>query len=217
MRFQHHINETSPDEWATLHRTLEQDCMPYIKELKGCKSLLRRGSKNMIAFFDKKTQRQDRRPLLVDQDIHELMDDWTAKNWGFRARSQSAFTTPKESNARAYGHPYIFFPIGKFKYAWNDYVNNLYSVYDTWWQHKYSDREEGETEQQISQRNFDDMVVPHLQAYKVNTGLNKLLKQSGETQGFSECIVNCKSYYLINPKWRTTLYAWYGDRYWRSK
>lgn len=227
MRFKEYINEAlTPQKWEELKTVLERDCMPYIKETKGCQSLLRRGSKDMFLFYGKKTQRQDRKPRMVDQDIHQMMDDWTKKNWGFRARSTSTFATNREHNARMYGSPFFMFPIGNFKYAWNDNVTELYKVYDGWnfyWHETFNHTNDNSTsvydeidEEQAKEITFNERVVPILQDYKTRD-LNKLLRQRGDKQGFAECIVNCKSYYLVNPEWMETLYAWYGDKYWREK
>lgn len=216
----------TPTEWEQLRSELEKNCMPYIKMLKGCKSLLRRGAKTDISFFEKKTQRQDRRPLLINKELHTMMDTWSKKNWGFAARSASSFTTNREHNARMYGKPYIFFPIGNLKYAWNDDVTELYKTYDGWiWRvsdeynstnyHSTSQAEEI-SEEQAQENVFNNLIVPELQNYKTS-GLDKMLKQPGDRQGYAEAIINCKSYYLINAEWRETLTAWYGDRYWRKK
>ena len=227
MRLKQHINETiTPSKWEELRETLERSCKPYIRHLKGAKSLLCRGSKKSIPFYDKKSQRQDRIPALIDINLHGLMDDWTKKNWGFDARSASTFTTNREHNARMYGTPYRMFPIGDFDYAWNDNVTQLYSEYDSW---NYSvdmefnhvndnstsvqdDIDDFQAEDNVFKRN----IIPHLQNYKTSN-LSTMLKQPGDKRGYSECIVHCKQYYLIHPEWSETLLSWFSDRYWRQK
>jgi len=229
MRFkQHIINETvTPSNWKKLQEILERDCMPYIKQLRGVKSLLVRGSKKLTTFYDEVIQRQDRRPLLINPDLSDILDDWTLKNWGFRSRSQSAFATNRLNAAKRYGNVYMIFPIGKFKYACNDNVNDLYGAYDSYEfrvidmadkMTSKNDMGDDRDPKEPHQKVFDEEILPHLKAYTVNTGLNRYLgDKSWEKTDFSECIVNCKSYYLINMEWSDTLLVWYTKRYWNKK
>ena len=225
MRLKKHISESfSPRDWEQLRGDLERDCKPYIKQLKGAKSLLCRGSKKSVPFYERKSQRQDRIPALIHINLHHMMDDWTKKNWGFEARTASAFTTNREHNARMYGTPYRMFPIGDFDYAWNDNVTQLYQEYDGWnynvnTEYNYVNDNATGPQDEIDDNQAEDNVfkrniIPHLQDYKTR-GLNKLLRQEGSKQGYSEAIINCKSYYLIHPEWASTLLSWFGDRYWR--
>jgi hypothetical protein len=229
MRFKQVIDEAvSTGAWKALQNMLDKNCMPYINFLKGCDSLLLRGSKKSIKMFDKVDQRQDRKPALIGKELSVIMDDWTKDNWGFRARSQSAFATNRIKASRSYGHTYLMFPIGKFDYAWNDDVGFLYGHYDSFdylTSEKYLDinKNSASKADEISHEEadklvFDEYIVPQLNAYTVNKGLNTYLKgDNWNKTGFSECIVHCKSYYLINMEWDSTLLSWYTDRHWKKK
>jgi len=217
----------STPKWEKLRDELEDKCQPYIKHLKGCNSLLIRGSKQKIKYYSKFTTRQDRIPRLIDdRDLHKMMDNWTQKNWGFKARSQSVFTSTREHNAKMYGKPYIMFPIGKFDYAWNDNVYGLYGAYDRWgyiveivWDDLEDTRDTDDRpkydEDEAKEEAFDLHILPHLENYDTNN-LSKLLKKGESMAGYTECIVHCKTYYMIHPEWRQLLVEWFGKRYWNQ-
>jgi len=225
MRLNRFITEgTSTKQWEDLSSTLEKDCKPFILEIKGMKSLLYRGSSKDTSFYTKIKQRQDREPLYNDPDLSGMMDEWTNQYWGFKARSQSTFTTANVDVAKGYGRgAYIVFPIGKYRYAWNKDVSNLYALYDSFDAQVISeyDKMGGYDDEEITMMDAKEMVyknliLPELKKYRTSN-LNKYLKMGPwSSSDFTECIINAKSYYLINRVWEPTLLAWYSDRYWRQ-
>ncbi len=222
-----HESEMSQMNWTKLQEDLERDCMSFIKNLRGVKNLLYRGMKGEITRHWKKVnQRQDRVPRYIDSNLHKMMDDWSNKHWGFKARSQSTFTTANPANAKGYGRSYIIFPIGKFKYAWNNDVVKLYGNYDAFdarvkaYYERYNSQIEYEEDfksmDELREVTFDEQIVPEMVKYET-TNINKYLKMPVKDSDYTECILNCKSYYIIHREWESTLLEWYSVRYWRGK
>ena len=209
--------------WNAIRTMLEKNSMPFINHLKGAKSLLWRGvDGHNTPSIKRVTQRQDRRPRFIDMDLHDRLDAWTKKNWGFPARSASTFTSASRQAITNYGDQYIIFPIGNFKYSWNNDVSDLYYSYDHFEsivhneirvnELKGIDEPLGDTIDKI----FKTVFVPELKGYKTSN-LNSHLKVDHSGFNRTECILHCKQYYIINNQWDGTLLGWYSDKYWKEK
>jgi len=195
MKFKEYLTETadiSMATWNELSTTLIKNCQPFIKELRGARSLLYRGVRVIPKTYDKKSPRSDRKPRLLDTELHDILNKETKKMFGWNTRSEGVFTTNNYGNAKSWGKPAIIFPIGNFKYIWNKNTYNLYNLYDSW---------------------FDDddilqEILKELKDYK-STNLSSFLRNPDFT--VSEAIIKCKSYYLINPVWKETLLAYFSE------
>lgn len=93
---------------------LKRDCQNWISELRSPqKALSYRGIMGIPnVLFMKKNTRQNRRPKDTSKNLSDIWDNWFEKNFGFRARSESAFVTGNKLEARNYGDIYLFYPIG---------------------------------------------------------------------------------------------------------
>jgi len=211
MRLQQFINETylSTENWEHLKGMLEKDCKPYIKELKGAKKLLLRGMKKYIEFYEIKNVRKNRKPRLIDKNLHIKLDNELNKIFGWKVRSQGLFTTTGKDVAKRWGDPCIVFPIGKFKYIWIDDTHDLYYGYDVWFDGPAGKGKYKSNNEKI----WDKYIYPSINKYH-DTDLNKFLKMpDNPTDHASECIIKCNKYYAINYEWYYTLLEYFGNRY----
>ena len=193
---------------------LDKECKPYINELSGAKSFLWRGMQARTTnYMEKITQRKDRTPRYISKTLHNMLDEWSLKNWKFKSRSSAAFTSASRYHTTGYGHSYLFFPIGAFKYAWNDDVSGLYKRYDHF---DYDVEVKAErylgkkiSEQKMAELYFKEEFVPLLKRYKTRN-LNKYLRTDWEAKRTdNECIVFCNEYYIINEQYKPYLERWY--------
>ena len=135
MRLIKYINETKinvsePEEVIDI---LRKDCMPFITELKrtGFKdNFFYRGHGYAEGMITKKRIRDNRRPKDMGPETSDFLDWAFKKKFGWAARSNGIFATSKPKDAMQYGEPFIFFPIGKYKYIWSPGVPDLYSEID---------------------------------------------------------------------------------------
>jgi len=199
MRYKKYLNESSytTKNWNILKNDLTKKCKPYIKELKNAKFLLVRGVKQSYIplFVNIRSVRKDRKPRVLDTDLHERIGEYSKEKFGWNIRTEGLFTTKSKSDAEVWGKPVIIFPIGKFKYVWNNDVYDLYDKYDMWpWHDDTPELYWYEIKSEISE-------------YKTNN-LNEYLKSSNVTK--SECIINCDKYYTINMVWYETLLKYYS-------
>lgn len=71
-----------------------------------------------LAFV--KSVRSDREPRDSSVRMHRAFN-WAIESIGGVAnRSNSAFVTPSETQAEAYGYVFVYFPLGKFHYTWSN-------------------------------------------------------------------------------------------------
>jgi len=200
MRLRKHLNESgfmTTANWEALKADLDKKCKPYIKELKGAKSLLIRGvaQPKVPQFMTIRSVRKDRNPRLIDTKLHMKLGKLSKELFGWNIRSEGLFTTKSEIDVRMWGKPVIIFPIGNFKYVWKDDVTELYKQYDSW--NPFGDNE----------NIFELDIEPEIRGYHTDN-LNKYLRMPAKIT--SECIINCNTYYSINMKWYQTLLTYYG-------
>lgn len=204
MRLHQYINEmTTPEDWEQITNALEKHCQPFLKELKGANALLYRGTDDVFhSPIRQYNVRKNRKPRFIAQDLHELMDEWFQKKVGWKVRSEGLFTSCDINLAKRFtGLPGtkigLVFPIGSFKYVWNPYVYDLYNEYDYWLIH------DKDKEYRDAKWHFE--ISSDLEEYK-STNLHKYLT---DAPVYSECILGCDKYYLINIEWQEHLMGKY--------
>jgi len=107
-----------------LNDILSRDCKKFIDEIRGTKSLLYRGTMKFVndyAIFNSRID--DRRPRDLNVDLHNDLNNEFVKKFGWKVRN-GVFAVSLKSIAGGYGLPYIFLPVGNYKYVWSP------SVYD---------------------------------------------------------------------------------------
>lgn len=135
MRLQQYITEAT--DINTLSNIISDNCKPFLKEF-GVAYSQSNLSKNFIyrgmhiyitGDYTIKKPRSDRKPKLVDDRLHNFMNKIGMDLFGWRIRTEGIFTS-FYTNARNYGIPYIFIPLGNYKYVFIRGVNKIYGLYD---------------------------------------------------------------------------------------
>jgi hypothetical protein len=212
MRLRQYITESTnltPENWEKLKNAINKDCKPFIKEIKGAKNLLLRGvnASDYPSFYKVKNVRKDRKPRMVDKELHKKLGELSKKLYGWNIREEGVFTTISYDTAKHWGQPVIVFPIGKFKYVWLDDVEDLYHGYDTW--DSLKDTYTDAYKKYVDDGNeslWEEYIKPSVERY-MTTNLKQYLNSS--IYNTSECIINCDKYYSINFEWLETLKGYY--------
>jgi hypothetical protein len=144
--------------------------------------LLWRGTEKRVKDIKIFTPRTDRQPRDMDPGIHKYMDDMFKEYHGWKARSEGVFTTTDRRQSSLYGKPYVFFPIGNYKYLWNPKVNDLMGNLKELLILDISD---------LDYSNNKDNLEDLIKGYKSTN-----LKQAAVRN--SEVMFLCKSYYLVD-------------------
>jgi len=132
MRLTKYINEIKQFNYDDVIDALKKNCAPFLKELKqtGRKKFLFRGHQYASRTITKKKTRQDRTPKDMDEKTSSYLDNLFKKKFGWFARSAGVFATADIGETYEYGKPFLFFPIGKYKYIWSPVVDDLYTKID---------------------------------------------------------------------------------------
>lgn len=194
MRLIRHLNEKpefpKSKSKEEVRDIILKDCKPFLKEIKGGE-LLWRGS-DLMKDIKKKIPRTDRRPMDTDEVVHDYLDILFKKHHGWKARSEGVFVDPNRNSTAEYGKPSLFFPIGDFKYLWNQDVDDLTTELAHglgFYKHQTSHLKD------ISvQENIDKLVKGYT---------NKRLKYASNLS--IEIMFKCKSYYLVHQMYYDTL------------
>jgi hypothetical protein len=94
---------------------------------KSDKNFLYRGVKADIYHYEKRSRRKDRQPKDMPKHLHDLLDYEFNRRFGWKARSEGVFVVPNQTMARGYGTPYIFIPLGKYRFLYSDEISDLFS------------------------------------------------------------------------------------------
>lgn len=116
------------DEVREFMQRVAHDCKPFLSAKREGSVLYRGlGSANAPVFYNKKI-RKDRMPTDTPEEIHDAMDEFFYSKFHVRARSESMFVTGNYTVAKAYGHIYIVYPVGKFEFIWSAKVSDLFAT-----------------------------------------------------------------------------------------
>ena len=190
MRLKQYITEvvtTDIDEYLPI---LEKECAPYLKECKKAGGFLYRAINDSFSI-KKMKPRSDRRPRDTPIELHNFMDDYFKKNFGWKARSEGVFVSSDFSYISEYAsHVHMFFPIGKFKYVWSKHVSDIFIIFR---EHEIIDINDNEMNGDIS--DHEDTLIDVLRHYQNNNLYSAIVAGN-------EVMVKCKEYYLINMKYK---------------
>jgi len=113
---------------------IHRNCQPFLKEwLKSFKGhnleIWYRGMQSSVSFFQRDV-RTERIPTNTDVELHLELDSEFNKRYGHKYRSNALFVTGDVSEANEYGSVFMIFPIGDFKYLWNERIDDLFLFTD---------------------------------------------------------------------------------------
>lgn len=134
------IKSVKDEDFEKIKTILESDCQEFINELveSKCDKLIFRGIRGDVGENIEvdglyiKSSRNNRRPLDMYHETSDLFDEIFTEYIGVPLRRAGIFTTKNPIIAGGYSSykyplPFIFFPIGDYKYYWNPDIQDLYS------------------------------------------------------------------------------------------
>lgn len=163
---------------------LERDCKPFLDELSKYQSgLPLRGSLEFIDDY-KVYKSRKRKPRDMSYSITDRLDEMFHKKFGYNLRTEGVFTSKDKYFTESYGNSYLFFPIGEYKYFWNEDIEDLYTeIHDNFeWYYEFK---EGDGV-------YDKFLQKLVDGYK-DYNIGDAFKQ--------EITFICDEYYLINMKY----------------
>jgi hypothetical protein len=191
MRLQTYINE----EYEVDHviKVLQRDCKKFIDFIRLYKPtpFVYRGVTRANDDYTTKTTRTNRKPVDTPTDIHKVLDELFYEKFGWKARSEGAFTWT--GSVKGYGKMNLFFPIGDFKFVWSPKVKDLYVKLGT-----------------LNKERIDINRKHRMEPEKVKEAERLLFKEKlvdtyvqnkNYTQAFNkrrEIVWKCKGYHLVN-------------------
>ena len=143
---------------------------------------LYRGTKKDISTYSILTRRKDRQPTHTNKLLHDLFDLYFKKKFGWKVRSEGVFTTSSLFDAKHYGNPYIFVPLGSYNYIHHPYIADLY-LYSV---------DEGLT---LNDNPDIKKIEQIVDGYKKNPNIDLIITRGNET------IFDVDKYLLINPNY----------------
>lgn len=168
---------------------LRKECFDFIVESKG-QSLYRATYQpvNHYRLFQSHVK-SGREPRNTPPEVHDYLNDLFIEHLGWKERD-GVSTMGHESGY--YGYAYLFFPVGKYQYAWAD---DIYDIYI-----KIND---------IADEVTGQRSIPHLfflDKYKeeAKIRLQQLVKSYNDDRlaeaihQDAEVVFNCKEYYLVS-------------------
>ena len=82
-----------------------------------------------LPMFSKQTRWMRRNPVDTNRYIHNELNKYFDEAFGVEYRSESFFATGSEKIAENYGHTFLVFPIGHFKFIWSPIIEDAYSYF----------------------------------------------------------------------------------------
>lgn len=183
-------NTSTAEEVAEI---IKRDCAPFLKEI--CDKLpLYRGSKKLLLWTTKMSVRKDRKPMDASLELHNTLNTALQELSGINYRTEAVFATGSRRSAYDYGNSYLFFPIGKFNYAWSPLITDAYTFFG-----QGSDSEAVESGELVyypenRSKYLDDVfdyVMSGKAMYKFDTGLRDAATSK------NEIMFACDEYYLV--------------------
>ncbi len=142
-----------------------------------------RGHNSVIDNFKTKKRRKGRKPRALSIKKHEYLNKISKELFGWNVRSEGVFCG-YYGLATEWGTPYIFIPLGKYRYIWTTEYPDIYELYDSF---------------------LDDDIKKRLyHLYKENYKTNDLSKAIEQNASF-ESIFDCDFYVLVNKNYWETL------------
>lgn len=168
---------------------------PFFKEFGNAymsNDFIYRGHKDNIDTHKTKQRRKKRKPRKIDRELHEYLDDITMELFWWNARSQGIFCGDF-GLAVEWGTPYVFIPLGNYRYIWTDDYYSVYRLYDSFGSANNQDMEERKEE-------IKDQLYKLYEENYSTKGLSRAVEQNADF----EAIFDCDFYLLVNKDhWET--------------
>lgn len=187
-------------------KILEEDCNKYMNSenrvtYRGIKDI---SLKDGIA---KLNTIKNRVPKDTNRVVSDMIDDAFYNELGYRLRSAGNFTTRAIPVAANYGTPYMFIPIGDYKYFWSEQIEDLFNYLDEEdWYHNISDAQSSyDRFIEISNSDIDfdeyfDDIKYEADGY-INDIVSNYTDEKINGSNYHEIIFMCDSFYLIDLKY----------------
>ena len=175
----------SPARMLTL---LQQNCKSFLSQA-GWDNPLYRGVSSLLPPVSIQTNRPGRAPTSTNKAISKLADDWFLEKTGVRYRSNAVFTSGNHSHSGSYGHVYIVYLIGDFKFCWSPIVEDMFMMISGLQPH-------------VARRATEPTQIPN----HIKSEIVRLLGEANyktddlvaATCSNSEIMVHCSKYYLLD-------------------
>lgn len=130
MRLDNFVNESIKVEQYLPY--IKKKCGMAIKVMLSSKKLMFRGLDTSTDMVRKKV-RKNRKPKDSWEEYSEFLDKELKEKFGWKPRSEGLFISGDYMMASSYGHVYVIFPVGNFKYIWNtEEKDNLKLIGSKW-------------------------------------------------------------------------------------
>jgi hypothetical protein len=209
---------------------LKRDSKPILTQLKKAKRFLWRGRRGIFTAGQllpvtndilEVYPRKDRKPAQSHPVDHAAFDRAFKERFGWNVRSEGVFATSKRSEARIYGEPYLFFPVGKYEIV---YSPNITDLWREWSMYRYVEWDKFEGKMLKKNPDYGITILQPMfqKAWEeglVDVAAKKLMKQYKKI-GIQKAILSgnevtfrVKSYYIVNPDFAEDLAKEFGIRW----
>lgn len=187
--------ELEQDDIDRVISLLEENCSEFLNELKDKHiAPIFRGSHKTSKDIEEIKTDKFRVPKDLNMEISNVFNDCFRSIFGVPIRSEGVFATKSPYVTQTYGPTKLFFPIGRYRYFWNPYVDDLYTFVD---ENIYASNDFSPFD--IEEAGFEDDeeyiydFVDKIASDYVDDQLEKCDKQ--------EITFACDKYYLVDPKY----------------
>lgn len=153
-------------------------------------SLMERSKKLYDGIFLRK-RRKSRKPLDTNDHVSKEIDRVSKEKFDFKLRSEAVFTSKLLPVAKSYGRPYIFFPVGNYRYFWRYGVDDLWNYLDGqyWYPDKFTPFDLDEIKNGV-----EDLVKYYNQGSNNDSAMSDITTE--------EISFDCHEYLLIDMKYQ---------------
>jgi len=201
VRLLDYINESSY-ELDNFNDLIHKDCRPYLS-LIGNNNPIMRGMRTADRLGIKDV-RKDRRPLGMDKEDANVLNDWLQRK-GHCRRDKSVLCSYDSETADNFGFVHYIFPIGSFRYSWIEARDINGSYNPTGW---HGNTVEAWIADQKKESNIDDRLIlsrlrmPFEHYFHTDEGYSEMMTKR------YECWIECDKYYNA----MIDIYSWEGGR-----
>jgi len=161
---------------------IQANCQPYFNEVGFDTAMtgLYRGMHISEPYILKSTRLKNREPLGMDPDTKNDVNDYFSDNFGAPFRD-AVFCTGDKIIADNFGHPFVIFPKGNFKYFWSPDVFDLNTTIS-----RFYFNSEGQVNPQVIPE-----LIPGIITSYTTQDLDSAIKSK------NEIMIRCNKYYAI--------------------